>query len=100
LDILRRLLNDFELAVRRKSSTKPSKFHGVPSDLAMALVNHEIEVGYPTLTRNCALEYEQLIEVAQTLVREHQIAAALWEGTLARVFGFSVHWLRPKTKMV
>jgi hypothetical protein len=66
----------------------------------MALANHEIEVMYPTLIRNCALEYEQLIEVAQTLVREYQIAAALWEGTLARVFGFSAHCLRPTTKML
>jgi hypothetical protein len=66
----------------------------------MVLANHEIEVMYPTLIRNCALEYEQLIEVAQTLVRVYQIAAALWEGTLARVFGLSAHWLRPTTKML
>lgn len=72
----------------------------MPSDLAMALANHEIEVGYPILTRNRALEYEQLIEVAQTWVREHQIAAALWEGTLTRVFGFSARWLRPTMKML
>jgi uncharacterized protein (DUF2336 family) len=79
-DILRRVISDAELAVRRKLSAQLAEFDDAPSDLVVALANDEIEVAYPILTRSRALEDEQLIEVVQTRAQEHQLAVALREN--------------------
>jgi len=64
-DILRRVIRDAELAVRRKLSAQLAEFDDAPSDLVLALANDEIEVAYPILTRSRVLEDEQLIEVVR-----------------------------------
>ena len=64
-DILRRVISDAELAVRRKLSAQLAEFDDAPSDLVVALAKDEIEVAYPILTRSRALEDEQLIEVCK-----------------------------------
>jgi uncharacterized protein (DUF2336 family) len=84
-DILRRVIRDAELAVRRKLSAQLAEFDDAPSDLVLALANDEIEVAYPILTRSRVLEDEQLIEVVQTRAQEHQLAVALRENINAAV---------------
>ena len=76
-DILRRVIHDAELAVRRKLSTNLAELPDAPNDLVMALANDEIEVAYPILTRSRVIEDEQLIEIIQLRANEHRLAIAL-----------------------
>jgi uncharacterized protein (DUF2336 family) len=84
-DILRRVIHDAELSVRRRLSGQLAEFGDAPKDLIVALANDEIEVAYPILTRSRALEDEQLIEVVQARAQEHRLAVALRENLPAKV---------------
>ncbi len=84
-DILRRVIHDAELSVRRRLSGQLAEFGDAPKDLILALANDEIEVAYPILTRSRALEDEQLIEVVQARAQEHRLAVALRENLPAKV---------------
>jgi len=79
-DILRRVIHDAELAVRRKLSSQIAEFDDAPNDLVVALANDDIEIAYPILTRSRVLEDEQLIEVVRSRAQEHQFAIALREN--------------------
>lgn len=78
-DILRRVLKDAELSVRRRLSSQLAEYPDAPNDLVMEMANDEIEVAYPILTRCRTLEDEQLIEVIQSRSQEYQLAIALRE---------------------
>lgn len=76
-DILRRVIHDAEVAVRRKLSANLAELPDAPNDLVLALANDEIEVAYPILTRSRVIEDEQLIEIVQSRANEHRLAVAL-----------------------
>lgn len=78
-DILRKVIHDAEVAVRRAVSELISDKGDVPPALALALANDEIEVAYPILTQSDVLQDEDLIEVIRTRTLEHQLAISIRE---------------------
>lgn len=76
-DILRRLVHEAEMAVRRTISLRLSEMEDAPRDLVRLLANDKIEIAYPILTKSGALEDEDLIEVIEHRTFEHQLAVAI-----------------------
>ena len=75
-DILRRVIEDIETAMRAEVSRNLAELPDTPRDLAKILANDEIEVAYPILTLSSVLLDEDLIEVARNRTIEHQVAIA------------------------
>ena len=76
-DILRRLVHEAEMAVRRSVSMRLSEMPDAPRDLVRLLANDKIEIAYPILTKSGALLDEDLIEVVKNRTFEHQLAVAI-----------------------
>ncbi|NKB58553.1 MAG: DUF2336 domain-containing protein [Alphaproteobacteria bacterium] len=76
-DILRRLVHEAEMAVRRTISLRLSEMEDAPRDLVRLLANDKIEIAYPILTKSGALEDEDLVEVIEHRTFEHQLAVAI-----------------------
>lgn len=76
-DILRHLVNDVEMAVRRALSERLSTSRDAPRDLMKSLANDEIEVAYPVLINSSVLQDIDLVEVVHHRTAEHQLAIAL-----------------------
>ena len=51
-DILRQLLHDMEMSVRRELAERLAKTENVPHELIITLANDKIEVAYPTVGAN------------------------------------------------
>ncbi len=54
-DILRRMIHDFEMFVRRVISEHMASWDDLPEELALILENDEIEVAYPMLVNSGVL---------------------------------------------
>lgn len=78
-EILRRLIHDVEMAVRRALSERLAGEPDAPSELISALANDEIEVAYPVLSKSNALHDAELIEIIHQRTLEHQLAIAVRE---------------------
>jgi uncharacterized protein (DUF2336 family) len=75
-DILRQLVRETEVAVRRRMAERLAGDPGAPHDLVVALASDEFMVARPVLTMSAALRDKDLIEIVRHKTRQHQIAVA------------------------
>lgn len=75
-DIIRALIHDVEMSVRRTLSIHFAKFSDAPRDLVVLLANDRIEVAHPILIRSEVLRDSELMEIVQHRTMEHQVAIA------------------------
>ncbi len=76
-DILRKLIHDCEMAVRRDLSERLAKAPNPPHDLIVSLANDDIEVAEPILMRSEVLRDPELIRVIRHRTQQHQLAIAM-----------------------
>ena len=76
-DILRKLVRDCEMAVRRDLSERFAKAPNPPHDLIFALANDQIEVAEPILMRSKVLRDIELIQIIRHRSQQHQLAIAM-----------------------
>jgi len=79
-DILRHLIHEVEMSVRRDLAERLAHHPHAPRDLIMALANDEIEVAHPILARSQVLHNLDLIEIIHHRTLEHQLAIAMREN--------------------
>ncbi|MDH5749822.1 MAG: DUF2336 domain-containing protein, partial [Rhodospirillales bacterium] len=84
-DILRSIIHDVEMSVRRKLSEMLAGFPDAPQDLIRTLANDEIEIAYPILNKSVVLRDADLIEVIRNRTLEHQLAIATRESVSEEV---------------
>jgi len=76
-EILRQLIHDVELSIRRALAERLAEQPDADRGLLSALANDEIEVAHPILVGSPLLEDSELIEVIQNRTKEHQLAIAM-----------------------
>ena len=76
-DILRKLIHDCEVVVRRDLSERLSGAPNPPHELIVALANDEIEVAEPILRASAVLRDAELIGVIRHRTQQHQLAIAM-----------------------
>lgn len=76
-DILRHLVHDVEVGVRKHLAIRLSDDPHAPHDLVVALANDSAEVAHPILARSTVLRDPDLIEIVHNRTLEHQLAVAL-----------------------
>ncbi|EWY42884.1 hypothetical protein N825_02635 [Skermanella stibiiresistens SB22] len=76
VDILRQVLRDAEMDVRRALSERLASHPGAPRDLIVMLANDQVEIAGPILLRSEVLEDEDLIAVVQAHAEAHQLLIA------------------------
>lgn len=86
-DILKRLIHEVEVSVRRALSEFLAEKPDAPEDLIIALANDEIDVAYPVLARSRVLKDPELIEIIAYRTMEHQLAIAIRPQVSKRVSG-------------
>ncbi len=79
-DILRRVLKEIEVSVRRRIAAEFASRPDVPRDLLTFLANDEIDVAYPVLSQSPVLRDADLVEVIRNRTLEHQLAVAVRAG--------------------
>ncbi|MHA1569732.1 MAG: DUF2336 domain-containing protein, partial [Alphaproteobacteria bacterium] len=79
-DILRQLIHDVEMAVRRKLADRLADQPNAPHELVLTLANDEIEVAHPILLNSEVLHDVELIEIVRHRTLEHQLAIAMRRG--------------------
>jgi uncharacterized protein (DUF2336 family) len=75
-DILRKLIHDVEMSVRRELADRMAGEFDCPPELVMALANDTIEVAHNILLNSSVLQDLELIEIVQHQTFEHQVAIA------------------------
>ena len=73
-DILRHLIHQVEMSVRRSLSESLAAREDVPHDVILALANDVIEVAHPVLTQSTVLQDVDLIRLILEHTEQHQIA--------------------------
>ena len=76
-DILRKLIHDVEVSVRRIIGTGLAGIPETPRDLAILIANDDISIAYPILTQSNILHDHDLIEVIRHRTLEHQLGIAI-----------------------
>jgi uncharacterized protein (DUF2336 family) len=76
-EILRQLIHDVEIAVRRALADRFAEQPTAPPDLVRALANDTIEVAHPLLVNSDVLQDLELIEIIRNRTLEHQLAIAI-----------------------
>lgn len=76
-EILRHLIHDVEMKVRRELAERLSTQANAPRELVVALANDEIEVAHPILTRSTVLHDPDLVEIISHRTLQHQLAIAM-----------------------
>jgi uncharacterized protein (DUF2336 family) len=76
-DILRKLIRECEMAVRRDLSERLANAGNPPHDLILALANDEFEVAQPILTQSQVLRDIELIQIIRHRTQQHQLAIAM-----------------------
>lgn len=76
-DILRQLVHDVEMSVRRSLAERLSARDDAPRNLLLALANDEIEIAHPILVGSSVLQDDELLEIIQHRTKEHQLAIAM-----------------------
>ncbi len=76
-DILRKLIHDCEIVVRRDLSERLSSAPNPPHELIVALANDEIEVAEPILRASSVLRDAELVGVIRHRTQQHQLAIAM-----------------------
>lgn len=85
IDILHRLVHDFEISVRRIISKNLADWPNLPPNLANFLANDDIEVAYPVLSQSGVLQDMNLIEVIRHRTMEHQMAITIRQSVSEEV---------------
>lgn len=85
LDILHRLVHDFEKSVRSIIAENLVDWSDIPQDLATFLANDDIDVAYPILSKSGVLKDENLIEIIHHRTMEHQMAIAIRQSVSENV---------------
>jgi uncharacterized protein (DUF2336 family) len=75
-DILRQLIHDVEMSVRRELADRLAGEFDAPPELVMALANDTIEVAHNILLNSDVLQDLELIEIIQHQSYEHHLAIA------------------------
>ena len=78
-EILRRLIHDVEMEVRRALAERLAVEPDAPSALVVELANDAIEVAQPVLVKSTVLQDADLIEIIHERTLEHQLAVATRE---------------------
>lgn len=73
-DILRRLVHDVEMRIRRGLAETLSDRVDTPRDLVVTLANDVIEVAHPILTKSTVLQDSDLIELVLEHTDQHRLA--------------------------
>ncbi|MDJ0949693.1 MAG: DUF2336 domain-containing protein [Alphaproteobacteria bacterium] len=76
-DIIRHLLYQVEVPVRRTLAEHFARLDTAPTELVYLLANDKIEVAYPLLVRSEVLRDAELIEIVQQRTMEHQLAISI-----------------------
>ena len=76
-DILRQLIHDVEMSVRKALAGRLSVQLDAPHELITALANDQIEVAHAILLNSQVLQDIELIEIIQHRTFEHQLAIAM-----------------------
>ena len=76
-DILRQIIHDVEMSVRRELAERLSDASQAPHELILALANDEIEVAHPLLIQSDILHDFDLVEIIHHRTLEHQLAIAM-----------------------
>jgi len=84
-DILHNMVKEVELTIRKKLSERLAQVGEVPVELVNILVNDEIDVAYPLLSKSKVLRDMDLIEVIRHRTLEHQLAVAIRENLSEQV---------------
>ena len=84
-EILRQLVRDVEMAVRKSVAEKLSRRSDAPHALVIELANDQIEVANPILKESEVLKDVDLIEVIRHRTMEHQLAVAMRKTVSANV---------------
>ena len=84
-DILRQLVQDVEISVRKHLAIQLSNKADAPHDLVIALANDESEVAYPLLLKSRVLRDQDLIAIIHHRTLEHQLAISMRDTVSASV---------------
>ncbi len=76
-DILRQLIHDVEISVRKHLAIRLSDEPDAPSELVNILANDVAEIALPVLTRSQVLQDPELVEIIRHRTLEHQLAIAM-----------------------
>jgi uncharacterized protein (DUF2336 family) len=76
-EILRQLVHDVEVSVRRDLAERLAARNDAPRELVSALARDEIEVAHPILLHSSVLHDAELIEIVHHRTLEHQLAIAM-----------------------
>lgn len=76
-DIMRSLVHDVEVSVRKSFVLMVQALPDAPVSLVRDLASDEIDVAYPLLTQSNLLRDEDLIDIIRARTREHQLAITL-----------------------
>lgn len=76
-DILRQLIHDVEITVRRALADRLADQPAAPLELVRALASDQIEVAHPLLVNSTVLQDPDLIEIIRHRTLEHQLAIAI-----------------------
>ncbi len=76
-DILRHLIYEVEMSVRKDVAARLAKRDDAPRELVLALGNDEIEVAHPLLIGSTVLHDADLIELVRHRTQAHQLAIAM-----------------------
>lgn len=76
-DILRQLIQDVEVTVRKHLAIRLSDEPEAPLELVQALANDSAEIAHPILKQSVVLQDPELIEIIRNRSLEHQLAIAM-----------------------
>jgi len=76
-DILRQLIHDVEMSVRKALADKLAMETDAPSELVTVLANDEIEVAHSILLNSAVLQDLELIEIIQHRTFQHRLTIAM-----------------------
>jgi len=95
-EILRQLIHDVEMSVRKSLAEKLSTKPNAPTELVTVLANDEIEVAHPILLNSSVLQDLELIEIIQHRTFQHRLTIALRQGVSESVSDALVETGNPK----
>ena len=76
-DILRQLIHEVEISVRKDVADRLAKRDDAPRELVLALANDEFEVAHSLLLNNTVLHDLDLIEIVRHRTQAHQLAISM-----------------------
>ncbi|MFT5182215.1 MAG: hypothetical protein ACI8S3_002105 [Alphaproteobacteria bacterium] len=84
-NILRQLVQDVEVSVRKHLAIQLSNQADAPHDLVIALANDESEVAFPLLLKSRVLRDQDLVAIIHHRTLEHQLAVSMRDSVSTMV---------------